>query len=623
MTAGTLSARGFDLARLGFAFRTALACCLALVIAWAMGLEHPQWAGMSVWAASQPTRGLLLEKSFFRFAGTVSGTVMGVLLVLGMQVHPAILVTGLALWVGTCTWIGNLQRGLVAYGTVLAGYSASMVALLDTAHPDQVFHLGADRLATVLTGVVVATLAGWAFAPRTDAAELRGRVRALLADLLRHIAGPGAAEGGERALLSRLAAVDDALDPQAAGSLRSRSQVRTTRAVLLAAVPLLLWRVGEGAATRPARAVLLSRAADALERGDLDEAALLMETPEDGDAESRLPENLRRLAGALRDWNRGNAPTLRELVRRTSRPAVLHRDPIGARHAGLRAGGLMLLFGVLWLVTGWEAWPFALLGLSVMISVFSTFENPAHTMRHIFAGQVLGVIGALVCWSLLWPFAQSGLQQILLTFPFILLGPLLVSHRATVIAAMDYNLILLLMLQPGFPLTGELADMAAKGLAVLFGPLIAWAGYRLIFPIDLQRRQAHLLAMMLRDLTDIARSPRALDHRRIWQARLYHRALRLVRSSDRLARAEDRALTASLAFLTLGRAVMRCHELLQSPGLSPSARRAARLALERLARIQINPRRAAAALSRLALRLPAEDARLMRQAAEQVSTVAP
>src|SRR5690606_3431409 len=115
-----------------------------------------------------------------------------------------------------------------------------------------------------------------------------------------------------------------------------------------------------------------------------------------------------------------------------------------------------------------------------------------------------------------------------------------------------------------FPPTADLPAMTAKGLAVLFGPLIAWAGYRLIFPIDLQRRQAHLLAMMLRDLTDIARSPRALDHRRVWQARLYHRALRLVRSSDRLARAEDRALTASLAFLTLGRAAMRCHELLQS-----------------------------------------------------------
>ena len=147
MIATWFTARGFDLPRMRFAFRTALACVVALLLAWALGLEHPQWAGMSVWAAAQPTRGQLIEKSFFRFAGTVSGTIVGVLLVLGFEIHPAILVIGLALWIAVCTWIGNLQRGFVAYGTVLAGYSASMVALLDTAHPDHVFALGADRLA--------------------------------------------------------------------------------------------------------------------------------------------------------------------------------------------------------------------------------------------------------------------------------------------------------------------------------------------------------------------------------------------------------------------------------------------------------------------------------------------
>ncbi|MEF9605738.1 FUSC family protein, partial [Paracoccus sp. PXZ] len=109
--------------------------------------------------------------------------------------HPGVLVLGLALWVGLCTWAGNLQRGFVAYGTVLAGYSAAMVALLDTAHPDRVLHLGADRLATVLTGVVVATLAGYFLAGQGGVADLRARIGGLLADLLRHLAGTAPAEG--------------------------------------------------------------------------------------------------------------------------------------------------------------------------------------------------------------------------------------------------------------------------------------------------------------------------------------------------------------------------------------------------------------------------------------------
>ncbi|MEG4642154.1 FUSC family protein [Paracoccus sp. APAP_BH8] len=362
MSADWLLRRGFDGGRLCFASRTALACCLAVLVAWAMGLEHPQWSGMSVWAAAQPLRGQLLEKAFFRFAGTLVGTGAGVLLVLGAPLHPGILVLGLALWVGLCTWAGNLQRGFIAYGTVLAGYSASMVALLDTAHPDRVLHLGADRLATVLTGVVVATLAGYFLAGQGGVADLRARIGGLLVDLLRHLAGTVPAEG--RALLSRIAALEEGLDPHAAGSLRSRREVRASRAVLLAAMPLLLR--AEGAAPVP---VPLAR----------------------------------RLADAA---------------------VALHRDWIGAREAGLRAGGAMLLFGLIWLATGWSLGPFMLLGLSVMISLFSTFENPAQMMRHVSAGQALGMVAAILCHWLLWPLARTELQQILMLVPLLMLAPL-------------------------------------------------------------------------------------------------------------------------------------------------------------------------------------------------------
>src|SRR5256885_5273139 len=68
------------------------------------------------------------------------------------------LVLGLAVWLGLCAGVGNLQRSFVAYGTMLSGYSAAMVALLDFAHPDQVFALGWDRLFTALTRVFAALL---------------------------------------------------------------------------------------------------------------------------------------------------------------------------------------------------------------------------------------------------------------------------------------------------------------------------------------------------------------------------------------------------------------------------------------------------------------------------------
>ncbi|PRB82248.1 FUSC family protein [Pseudomonas sp. MYb185] len=35
----------------------ALASCLAMALAWSIGLEHPQWSAMTAWAVSQPVRG--------------------------------------------------------------------------------------------------------------------------------------------------------------------------------------------------------------------------------------------------------------------------------------------------------------------------------------------------------------------------------------------------------------------------------------------------------------------------------------------------------------------------------------------------------------------------------------
>ena len=42
MSAPSVSGLGFDRPKLAFGFRTAVAACLALLLAWLAGLEHPQ-----------------------------------------------------------------------------------------------------------------------------------------------------------------------------------------------------------------------------------------------------------------------------------------------------------------------------------------------------------------------------------------------------------------------------------------------------------------------------------------------------------------------------------------------------------------------------------------------------
>lgn len=616
MNARTLSHYGFDVPRLAYAARTALAACIALALAWALGLEHPQWSAMTVWAASQPTRGQLLEKGFFRFAGTISGTIAGICLVLASALHPALMIGGLTLWVGLCAGIGNLQRGFVAYGTILAGYTAAMVALLDTAHPDHVLYLGLDRLATVLAGVLVAMAAGFAFAPPSGASPLRARVRQLSSDLLRAMA----AHDGQAALrtepahrlLSDMAAIEELLEPHGAGSLRSRREVRATRMLLGAALSALLWlrstTDGPAQDLRP----FLDEAATALQTDEtaaaldaLSRAAALART-----AAPDLHEVLQRLEAAMRHWNDDSAAPAPEAP-----PVALHRDWIGAREAAIRAMVTLALFGALWLATGWNTGALMLLGTSIMVSVFSTFDNPAMTMRFVFLGQCLGVLGALACRWLAWPLAGTEMELIGLTMPFILLGALLVGHRSTTATSFDYNMVLMLMLQPAWPLNGSFAASLSAGMSIVAAPLAAMLAYRYIYPAGLQRRLETLIAMMLHDLEDMALDPQAPAHRRLWRARLYHRMLRLVRLSEKSGRANISALDSSLALLDLSHVAMRCHEMLGLPRTNPAGRRAASAVLARMREIRARPTRLERTLVRAAQRLEEPDAGLFVRAA--------
>jgi len=608
---------GFDLSQLGYAARTALAASLALVIGWALGLEHPQWSAMTVWAASQPIRGQVLEKSLFRTVGTVVGSGVGGLLVLATDLHPAFLVVGLALWLTLCTGLGNLTRGFGSYGAVLAGYTAAMVSLLDVGHPDQVVALGADRLATVMTGVLVATVFAVLFAPAADGADLRRRVQDLLSDLLDHVGGSDRARGEtDHALLTRIAEADETLGLYGAGSIRSRRMVRATRAALIAAIAPLLWRYRHG--TMPDAPGLrhdLRGAAARLRAGDTAGAGTALVSLAETVGLQRLSGSLRTLGETLRQWHPEEAPA------EPPRPLVPHRDWIAAREAGLRAGAAILFFGAIWLATGWAQGAFMLLGLSVMLSLFSTFGNPLQMMRSIFFGQIVGVLGALACRWLIWPLAEEEWQLVAMLIPFIFLGALLFGHHRTRIIGMDYSMVVLLMSQPHLPLQGSLTTSLAAGLALIAAPAMAGLVYRLIYPPNLRRRQRTLLAMMVRDLADLARDPRALDYSDHWRARLYYRTLRLVRLSQRSARASETALEVSLALLSLGQAVLDCHEALQDPDSPETVRRAARVALGRIAEIADAPAGAERALGHLARRETPEVAEELIQAAAGISRI--
>ncbi|MCF8502171.1 MAG: FUSC family protein, partial [Rhodospirillum sp.] len=562
---------GFDRERLAFTGRTAVVAFLAVALAWALGLGHPQWAGMSVWAASQPLRGHLLEKSLNRFLGTVVGALFGILVLVVSDGSTWILVLGLSAWIGLCAGLGTLVRGFLSYGVMLSGYSAALVTLLHAPHSPSLVDTGLDRMATVLLGVILALALGWLSAEQTDSDAVRRQGRRLAGEVLSDLAdalttGQGDVSRRAHGLLAEMGALEDTLEARTAGSPGGRGTARWIRRLLSALVALLPWmrRPPVGAdVLAVARALREAAAALGEERDDLLAAAL-----------SRAIQSAREraaLVGALTILGDvlGEAIPVRKGTASELSPLPAprtHRDWVGAREAGLRALAATFAAGAVWQVTGWSVGGFLTLGVAIMITVFSTMDNPVGFLRFVVVGQVLGVLGALACRWLVWPHLGGEGAAILSMAPFMLTGALLFAHRRFGPLGFDYNMVFLLLLHPAWPLTGQFEDGAIAGFAVVLGPVVALVGYRTLFPVTAHRRFRSLLVMLVGEVEAMAVRPKVSLHAAHWWARLHHRVLRLARWAEKTGLERDVALEAGFTALLLGRVVLHLDGLLQADG---------------------------------------------------------
>lgn len=620
-----LAQRGFIPGRLHFTVRTALAAFCAIALALALGLEHPQWAGMTVWAASMPVRSHLIERSLFRALGTVVGAAAGIVLLL-VAGGGWPLVIGLSLWLGLCAGLGNLARGFTAYGAMLAGYTAAMVALLHSAHVDTPFAVGVDRMWTVLVGVAAALAVGLLYAAPQPEAAFDARLRALLSRAFRalatHFAGAAGAPGGARAtaqdvdaariaLMGDLARLEEEFEAHAAGSLRARRQVHDLRRLVLALASAALWLRRQPPAGAATLVAPLRRAAAALEASaEAELAGTDQRGPQGVEALQRqaqlacdevaaaatgmdgLAADLAAAAHALavaarQDAGRADvaaaAPAANEATAMPWGVVRLHRDRAGAWEAMARAGLTAFATGALWLLTGWEAGPYMLLGAAIMTTVFSTAEAPTVMLRQVLLGQTLGVIAAFACRWLLWPHAASEWALVAMMAPFMLIGALLFAHRRGAgPVGFDYNMLVLLLLQPTLPLSGDVARWLELGVAVLLGPAVALVAYQLIYPVSARRRQRHLLGMMGADIAGIA--SRNSERRRLaLRSRLLHRSLRLIRQVERSGGVTASALATAGALMLAAEAGLAVARSMEQPTISGRDRRRLHVALGRLA----------------------------------------
>ncbi len=544
---------GLDPSRFTFAARTAIASCVALFIGWFLGLDHPSWAAMSVWAASQPGRGMLIEKGLFRILGTVIGTLAGLALMHLCGDQLFLLVIGLALWVGLCTGAGNVIHGLFSYCTLLSGYSASLVVLLSEVNHQSIWTLGADRFLTVVTGVIVALAVGLMFAQKSDEDALIWRLRALTVSVLRALQQQARHEPLSQPveqLLLEAAQIEEALDPHSAGSLRSRRAVQSMRAVVFAHISILTVLAHKRATKRNDElASLIEKVIQAHELKSplarvLTHLTDAIQACDSSELKQGLNDLMRALSARYEFNQHGRIKT-----KQSHNLVVLHRDWVSATQAMYRTSVLILLAGTGWALTGSPIGAYVLLGTSVMVTLFSTFESPALIMKHITLWQVVAVGATAVCQLLFWPLASTEWQMLLMMVPFILLITIPFSHPKVMSGSMDYVMIFLLLSTPVLPYTADAGLMAVKGVAIIAGPTLALLAFKLIFPTDSLRRQQVLMHAMWRSLTSLASETTSFP---FWQARMKHRVVRLTNMTRKTRLDWPQYGRAGLGLLMLG-----------------------------------------------------------------------
>jgi hypothetical protein len=243
------------------------------------------------------------------------------------------------------------------------------------------------------------------------------------------------------------------------------------------------------------------------------------------------------------------------------------------------------------------------------------------TLRQAFVGQVAGIMGASICRWLIWPLANGETGLVVSMMPFIIAGSFLLAHRHTASVGFDYNMAVLLLLQPAWPLSGSFMHFLTASTAVLLGPAIGLLAFLSIFPVDGQRRLRTLVAMMLREVETMADRRGVSQHRSVWRARLHHRVLRLVRWADKNGTAREEVIEASLAILLSGSAIAHIDEVLRKPELASRAVRSLKVARTRLRKLASDPHRAARSLAAAArlCRSSRVDVNLLQEAAAKLS----
>ncbi len=608
------TALGLDRAAAGHGLRLAAAAWLAFSIATLLHIENAYWAAMPVWVVAQASRGLLLERAFFRIAGTLAGAAVGFGLI-HLPVGPYAVLALLGLWIALASGLTHILRGVHGYGALMAGMTAAIVALPSIWTPDTALAVATARVECTLIGVVMVTLVTGFLTPQAQREEFYRRVRKVAGDAVAHVAqllqGRDRQRNAEveRRILAGLSRLENAAPMVSAGSIEGYRRLRHVDALVVAS----LSAIAAGAALRAradAGAALPSGLPAALQQV----AAHLRQAPVD-DEPPPLPrltgKPLERLGRALQQLLAaaaalGSANGAAAASGAAAHRLAPHREWQLARRTGVVSGLLSFGASALGYRSGLAEAELAAVGVCIFSMVLGSMALPQKIAPSLLKGILVGVAVATCYRFLIQPHVATLPQLLLSIAPFILIGGLARASRRFALPALDANMGFLLASQAVLPAVGDPRAIWGQSLA-LAGVALLVAGSFIWLPRDPTQQAAQAADTVRRDLRRLI--TRRLDlHGGDWQAQTTRQILRLTLHLGRAEEMGARLPSGMLAVLNLGYAIGDLQDVVRHAPAGSATRHAAQQALDLLARGIEIPELSAARLRALAIEV--EDAAL-------------
>lgn len=526
---------GFDKGLFRYALRTTFAAAVALFVAWILGLEHPQWAAMSVWTVSHPahSKGSLAEKSFYRILGTLVGAAVGLLMVQLTQGNTLVLAIALTVWLTLCAGGANLIKGSTSYLILLSGYTASLIVLLDSTQTSGLLHLGVDRFFTVAVGVLLATIIGYWGSKRLHEGVIAVRVKQLtqqtLTVLSLKLADQNVSER-VRSLLSEAADIENTFASYGAGAIRSKRSVHTLRAILLANVSLLTrFYIGKLHLAKESRNKMLMALEEILDNplSISDEIAAISKICTELE-DRELLTSLQALKDAL--TQRQNYYNSHQLDSSFRFNLILHRDWTSAYQAMCRTGLVLTAVSLIWSQSQSTWSTFLFLGTSIIVTLFSTFDAPSQITRRMLLWQVLGFAASLATLHYLSTHSHGALQNMIVISLMMTWVIVPLSFARLHSGSMDYAMMFLLLTNVHFPTHFEFGANLPIGMAAIGGTVVATLAFALIFPFDRIKQCLGMRRELKKDFMRITYSGCSTNKAKVVHAKSLYRLLKILRN---------------------------------------------------------------------------------------------